>query len=335
MRVSPIKIEWHPGLSICASEAFLKTVGSEYGWLGGFDAADKLRCVLPFTIVRKAILRMVRFRVETIPVSGDLDLEQETQFLQKVVEHFRAQNVDMIVPASANALFRVCPEGAISAPYGSFVVDLTQPEETLWANLHSKHRNVVRSAMKNGVQICTGPEHLEVVYETVRDTLARSKMGFMSQGEFRKFAASLGENLKLFVAIHEGRVQGCAALPFSQHAAYYLYGGSATGPVTGAMNFLHWEAMRQFRSLGVQRYDFVGARINPEKGSKQEGLLMFKERFGGRLNQGFMWKYHFRPLKSFVYSLAARLKSGGDVVDQERRASAAAAATMAPAHSTA
>ena len=48
------------------------------------------------------------------------------------------------------------------------------------------------------------------------------------------------------------------------------------------MNLLHWHAIRLFRALGVKQYDFVGARINPSKGSKQEGLVIFKERFGGR-----------------------------------------------------
>ena len=37
MKVIPIEIDWHPGLSIYASESFMKTVGDEYGWLGGMD----------------------------------------------------------------------------------------------------------------------------------------------------------------------------------------------------------------------------------------------------------------------------------------------------------
>ncbi len=47
----------------------------------------------------------------------------------------------------------------IAAPYGTYIIDLTQPEETLWSNLHSKHRNVVRNAMKKGVEIRSGMEH--------------------------------------------------------------------------------------------------------------------------------------------------------------------------------
>ena len=85
------------------------------------------------------------------------------------------------------------------------------------------------------------------------------------------------------------------------------------------MNLLHWEAMRHFSQLGTSRYDFVGTRIAPEKGSKQEGLKMFKERFGGALSKGYMWKYPIRKWKYELYQLAVGRLRGGDIVDRERR----------------
>jgi len=83
------------------------------------------------------------------------------------------------------------------------------------------------------------------------------------------------------------------------------------------MNLLHWEAIRRFRTLRVKRYDFVGTRIKPEKGSKQEGIKVFKARFGGRLVQGYMWKYTFSSGEKPYLSLAAQVRNGGDIVDQE------------------
>ena len=126
-----------------------------------------------------------------------------------------------------------------------------------------------------------------------------------------------GENVGVFVAEYQGVQQGCAVVPFSEHSAYYMHGGSIAKPLTGVMNFLQWEMIQHFRKLGVRHYDFCGARINPEKGSKAEGLTMFKERFGGTLSEGYMWKYPLIPYKYALYSLASRMRSGGDVVDQE------------------
>jgi lipid II:glycine glycyltransferase (peptidoglycan interpeptide bridge formation enzyme) len=88
--------------------------------------------------------------------------------------------------------------------------------------------------------------------------------------------------------------------------------------VDGATKLLHWDAMRLFRNLGVERYDFSGARIDPEKGSKQEKLAMYKRELGGRLVQGYIWKYPLQPLKFAVYSYAVRFQRGGDIVDQEK-----------------
>lgn len=311
------EIRWHPGLPIFASESFLKAVGDEYGWLGGIDEQGQLRCVLPYTVIRKASCRMVRFRVETILVGEELDVLEEKSFLNSAVEYFRSAGMDIIIPATTNTIFRTHPDGAIAAPYGTYSIDLGKSDEVLWNNLHSKHRNVIRNATKKGVIIETGMNHLTAAYGLICDTFRRSKLGFMSYGAFERYILSLGEYVKIFVAVNQGALQGCAVIPFSNHSAYYVYGGTMPGPITGAMNLLHWEAIRHFRQLEVKRYDFVGVRINPEKGSKQEGLKMFKERFGGQLVQGHIWKYRLSPLKSFAYSFAVRLLRGGDIVDRE------------------
>ena len=83
MRAMRVEIDWHHGLSIYASEQFLKAVGDEYGWLGGIDDSGKLRCILPYTIIQKAMVRMVRFRVATIPLGDELEVEEEK--LDKII----------------------------------------------------------------------------------------------------------------------------------------------------------------------------------------------------------------------------------------------------------
>jgi hypothetical protein len=317
MLAKKIAINWNPELSIYASEPFLKAVGDEYGWVGGFDEDGKLRCFLPYTIIKKAFFQMVRFRVETIPIGEEISINQEKSFLNSVVAYFRNLGADMIIPATPNTIFRTYPEGSISAPYGTFIIDLTQPEEILLSRFNSTHRRKVRQATKQGVQILNGIEFLEKAYELVRDTFKRSNMGFMGYEEFRSYVFSLDRNVQIMVADYQGIIQGCIVVPFSLHTAYYVYGGSIPQPQTGATNLLHWEAMKQFRKLGVKRYDFVGVRINPKEGTRQEGLYAYKQRFGGKLVQGYMWKYPIRPLKYFVYAKAVRFQRGGDIVDQE------------------
>ena len=329
LKVVPTKIEWHRGLSIYASEPFLKSTGDEYGWLAGVDEAGIKRCILPYTIVRKTTVRMVRFRVETIPLVDDFEVEEEKSFLNSAIEYFRSIGAHMVIPGTTNAIFRTYPDGAIAAPYGTFLIDLTQSEETLWNNVHSKHRNVIRNAGKKGVRVVSGLEHVNTAYNLVQETFKRSAMPFMSRDSFKRMVDALGEQVRVLVADYQGTIQGAAVIPFSNFRAYYVYGGTTAEPLTGASNMLQWEAIRYFRNLGVKSYDFCGVRINPEKGSKQAGLMMFKERFGPKLIQGFMWKQSLAPLKSAVYSLGVRLLRGGDIVDREHHKLGAEAMTVA------
>jgi hypothetical protein len=320
MKAIEIPIQWHEGLPIYASEAFLKSVGDEYGWIGGIDACGELRCILPYTVISKAFTRLVRFRTAVIPQGDPIGLREERLFLNGVVDHVRNLRADMIIPATTNAIFRTYPEGADAAPYGTYMVDLAPSEDMLFANLNSSHRRKLRLAMKNpAVVIREGLEYLEISYGLIRDTFSRSKLGFMDLRAFRRYVAGLGEHVRILVAFHGNEAQGCLVVPYSQYCAYYAYGGSTKKPATGVTNLLHWEAIKSLRAQGVGYYDFVGIRINPAQGSRQEGLMHYKQRFGGRLVQGYIWKYAINLAKYRLYSLAVRLTRGGDIVDQERQ----------------
>lgn len=318
MRVAQIEINWHPDLPIFAKESFLKAVGDEYGWLGGFAESGELRCILPFTIVRKAIFRMVRFRVETVPVGQDFTIVEENSFLNGVMVYFRSIGADMIIPATTNTIFRTYPDGADAAPYGTYVIDLSQPEEALWRNVAKISRQNIGTAIRSGVIIRSGEEYIDASYTLVKETFKRSKLPFMSHAAYKKFVSGLGEYGRILVADYQGTIQSSTLYAFSKPSAYAIYGGNLAETHQGTMKLIQWEAVRLFQQVGVKCFDFVGARIDPEKGSKQEAINSFKRRLGATLKQGYIWKYSLHPLKYRLYGLAARLRTGGDIVDAER-----------------
>jgi len=318
MRATPIEINWNPGLPIFASEPFLKAVGDEYGWLGGFDDAGELRCILPYTVIRKATFRLVRFRVETIILDEGLDIREEKPFLNSSIDFFRSINADMIIPATTNSVFRTYPDGAVVAPYGSYIIDLQPPEEVLWHNIERITRQNIKTAVKKGVEIRTGQEHLKSAYDLIRFTFKRSRLPFMDIDRFESFVKGLGENCIIMKAEHENSAQSYVVFAFSDFCAYAIYAGNVVNQISGANKLLYWEAIKMFKKLGVRKYDFVGTRINPEEGSKQAALATFKRHFGAELIQGFIWKYPLNKLRYSLYCLAARLRSGGDIVDTEK-----------------
>lgn len=316
---APVSIEWHCRLPIYASEKFLKSESRRFGWIGGIDDQAGLVCVLPYTITEKPGLHMVRFRTATIPLMGEIGLQEEKTFLNAVVEYFRSAGADIIIPSGNTAVFRTYPDGAEVAPYGTFINDLSESEGVLMGRIRKTYRQNIRKAVAAGVQIKCGVEYLETSYDLIADTMSRSGSSFKSLSDFSARVAAFGDYVKVFIAEHEGSVQGCMVAPFSSHAGYNCYAGSKREPVLGAMHLLHWEAMRQFRAMGVQRFDFQGVRMNPEQGSKQAGIFTYKQGFGGNPVQGYMWKYSLRRVTSLAYRVAARLLMGGDIVDQEQR----------------
>jgi hypothetical protein len=314
----PVSIDWHSALSVFASKPFLEAVSDDYGWLGGFDNSGTLRCVLPYTVIRKSFFQMVRFRVQTIFLDEGLTLQEEKTFLNDCMKYLRTIGGDVIIPATTNTIFRTYPDGADAAPYGSYLVDLRQPEDVLWKNIGRITRQNIGTAKKDGVCIRVGLERLEPAYDLIKETFRRSKLPFMSYDSLKRFMLGLGENGKLVTAEYQGLLQSCVIYAFSEYCAYAVYAGNVTPQHQGANKLIYWEAFRLFKSLGVKRFDFVGARINPEKGSKQEAINLFKQRLGAKLTRGYIWKYALRPWRSLAYSLAVRLLRGGDIVDVER-----------------
>lgn len=318
--VEKVPLAWRPDLPVYASEPFLKSESNEFGWVGGKDNAGTLRCVLPYTIIRRPGLRMVRFRTGTISLFEGISAAEEKSFLNGVVGHFRSEGADIIIPSGNHAVFHTYPDGASFGPYGTFVNNLEQPEDILFGAIRKTFRQNIRKAAASGVRILSGMEYLDAAYHLVSETLQRSDVKFKSQSEFRDKVRAFGDFVRVFVAEHEGVIQGCMIAPFSGHTAYNCYAGSRQQPTLGSMHLLHWEAMREFRKMSVKRFDFQGVRLSPQKGSKQEGIMHYKQGFGGDLIQGFLWKFPLRPFKSIAYSIGVRLLMGGDIVDQERTA---------------
>ena len=79
------------------------------------------------------------------------------------------------------------------------------------------------------------------------------------------------------IADYQGVVQSYVVFAFSDYCAYAVYAGNLANQYQGANKLLYWEAIRLFKKLGVQRYDFVGARIDPEKGSKEWAINSLKK----------------------------------------------------------
>lgn len=260
------------------------------------------------------------------PISGireDLPLEEQKKFYNDAITVIKKQySIDEIANINTSPTV-VYPQDSVYCKFGSYIIDLTQSEEELFSGLHSKHRNVVRKAEKDGLIVDFGPQYLEECAKLMDDTFKRQN-GYSNASKELQTLMKLNDHCDFWVVKDGNELQGCAILLWDKYSSYYLHGGSASHTHSGAMNLLHWKAILKMKERGVHYYDFVGARLNPEEGSKLEGIQRFKSRFGGPMKVGYLWRVDLKPFKMklyrFLMSTYFKLKGAAysDIIDTER-----------------
>jgi hypothetical protein len=306
-RVEP---QWSPELPIFASPQFLKTVSEEYGWAASGDCASEQQTILPYVILTKFGVRLMRFPCSTVSKYGD-----EGRLIEGLPDFARSLRVDVILPANNSALFTRHPSRAEFAHYGTIINDLTISEDAMWKAVTKDHRRRIRQAQTADVEIREGHSYLDAAQRIVADTLRKGGLKFKSSGELKRIADALGENLMVLVAIRNNEVQAAEICPWSQYSAYGWYAGTTENSLPGSSHLLMWETMLRAKRLGAKQFNWCGARVHPT--GKQVGIKDFKLRFGGQFVPGVRWRYAISPLRYKLYCIGARLLYGPDIIDVE------------------
>ncbi len=292
--------------------------------------SDCKSTAMPIRVYKVKGFRFSQLLYPPLQAATNLHPADELDFLSEAV-HFLQQNkiCQRIVQPPTYCLFQSPPQGSIACSFGSYRLRLQQrSDEELFANLHSKHRNVIRK-VTGKVQTAFGPAELKNFYTLYHQTMVRAKLHCEPLSYFEALYACLSEkNLLCGVVYHEELPLAGLLMPYSRSAAFYLFGGTAEEtPINGANNYLHWEAIKRLRAANVDHLDYVGARLSPLEGTKYAGMQRFKARFGGTLHKGYLWKMNILPwqAKFFDFMLQAKQIMRGrriyaDIIDQERHA---------------
>ena len=309
-----IRIENHPSFAtaetpVLSRDAYLRTKSEKYGWIRNEFY------YIPFILDKRAIfVRMVftdRVRAFKDGFSA-LSAEDEKKFLEECIQYLKKTKVcDFIAKSQANVVFASRPEGAECVPWGTYEIDLSPDAESILASFDGKHRNVVRKALKDGIEIVT-TDDAELVYANIKETLKRqNSIHFPSIEYLRELRRNLPESSRFYAALDaQGKLQGTAVIVFDRERAYYMYGGSAEHPHAGSLNLLQYKAMLDMKSQGVGIYDLVGARLRVAPGSKYEGIQRFKSRFGATLRSGWAFRVVFNRLKYEAFNIMTKTYLG-------------------------
>ena len=283
--------------------------------------------IMPIVISKKLIFRYASLPTEPFKYC-DVN-ESLADFLTEACEYAkRTFKLHWINEPSTSALFMDYPDKSKHIPFGSHVIDLSMTEDEMWKKMHSKHRNVIKKSENDGVVIMRGrSEELIRDYHTIDiDTWKRSNKTDAGLKAIKDQIDFLGENAIIYMAYYEGKPQSGALFYYNEAMCYYMYGANCNKPHTGAGNLLQWCAMLEMKTLGVKKYSFVGCRINEAENSKFHGIQRFKERFGGELVKGYLFKVIFNKPLYLLFKFLVCVKLSietkkitvyKDVIDQE------------------
>lgn len=291
-----------------------------------FLISDSRRIFMPARLYKKRIFSFAQILHPPLKETKRLSPEEERGFLDEAVGLIKEKRIcQRIVQPPNYAIFQAFPEDSVHCCFGTYFLDLQgRPEEDLFACLNN--RTEIRHAQKEGVVIKHGKAQLAAFYGLYSQTMKRTGMFFEPLAYFEKYYSCLGEG-RIFcaVAYHHDVPQGAAFLPYTKYAAYYLYGASAEHvSINGAIDYLHWEAIKSMKEKGVRRYDFVGARLSDIANTRLEGIQHFKAKFGSQLEEGYLWKADIHKGYSRLFDMMLRLKlalkgkaAPKDIIEQE------------------
>lgn len=194
--------------------------------------------------------------------------------------------------------------------YGSNIINLTLSKEELFQNIHSKHRNVIRKAEKNGVVIYEDTsENGIVLFQKISvETYARSNKDGLSLDYLKRHFHALKDsgNIRLFFAKKDDVIQAAAVFLVSKTVAIYWHGASIDNIYPGSANLLHWFAIQTFKSEQKLYYDFGGFSFSEDE--KASSINRFKSRFGGELIRFYGGEKIINKFFNFIYNIYKGLK---------------------------
>ncbi len=165
----------------------------------------------------------------------------------------------------------------------NILVDLSQSEDTLWLQVHSKRRNEIRKALKCGVRVeQIGIDHLEEAFSVLKEVYDRAKLPLFDIQYFKNCLDSSTHNCRLVIycAFYDDVVIGTMFTLQYKRVVYDFFAGSFVAYYhLNPNDLIPWEVFIDSKKNGYHQFDFGGAG----KPNIPYGVRDYKKKFGGTL----------------------------------------------------
>lgn len=201
-----------------------------------------------------------------------------TAYVDKMKEEGVVDNFVRYHPVLANAeAMKACSD--VIDLGKTVAMDLTN-DEVIWKNIHSKNRNMIRKAEKNGVEIKHG-QGLELfeafisIYNATMDKDHAQKYYYFSPDFYRSIHFDLKDNYEMFWAEYEGKIIAMSIMLFANGKLnYHLSGSDIAYRSIAPSNLLLYKAALWGSEQGMKTFHLGGGL-----GSGNDSLFKFKIAF--------------------------------------------------------
>ncbi len=211
-------------------------------------------------------------------------------------------------------------------PKEILVMDISESEEKILAQMKQKTRYNIRLAERKGVKAFVSGEgkYIEEFLRLVKITAQRDKIRTHPENYYRKMFEVIPPNiLKLYVAEYDGKIITANLVVFFGKIATYLHGASDNiHREVMAPYLLQWRAIEDAKAAGCEKYDFGGVKIKSHPNSLLEkerenswaGITRFKTGFAPNIEPirfPGCWDIVLNSKKYFLYRAIQKIKRLG------------------------
>lgn len=181
--------------------------------------------------------------------------------------------------------------GLISSPMhlhaeNTWVLDITQDEEKLMAQMRKTTRYLVRKSINEDLQIeiSSDSKFAKDLYALQRQTAKRHGFVGFPQKLFEDEIEILSNDkqAKVFVIKKQKEILAVAIIVFYADSAYYHFSASTSDFSKIPFSYrLQWEVIKYAKEKGVKKYNFWGIAPDDNPKHRFAGVTLFKTGFGG------------------------------------------------------
>ncbi|HTO14488.1 MAG TPA: GNAT family N-acetyltransferase [Edaphocola sp.] len=264
--------------------------------------------IFPYFIEKKFFLKLIRppfhtpyygpYLVKTQDTLNNTMSEKALRFFIKNLKDPDYLYFSVPEPLDLN----ICSKNKFNAiKRVTYLLDLTQAEETLFVNMNSMRRRNIRKAERELV-IKESDFDIDLYYQWIKDVFGRQNKHYIYSIDFlKRYVTSILENNggMVFTAYNkEGIPLSMSLVLNDKERAYYILGANnPQNKHSAAATAIMWEGIKAAKRLGCKQFDFEGSVI-PEIANFYSKFGAEKiDYFGWERNTSLLWQLKRKILK--------------------------------------